>query len=64
MASRLITFKAESRGYSTTGMEVTTLTPIEWLADMQKYIEIYFILSVVEITDKEAKKYAGELKGM
>ena len=38
--------------------------PMEELASFQEFQETYIILNVLPITDEQAKKYDGVLKGM
>jgi len=43
----------------------TTHSPVEWLEDVQKHEdEIYFLINVLPITDKEFTRIDGNLGGM
>lgn len=61
---KLITYRCESRGRVIWGMSVET-NPVEWLEECQQYEDgPYFIVSIIDITDDEAKRIDGSLKGM
>lgn len=45
-------------------MDVTDKKPIEWLADVQQYPEVYILINSEKITDEEADMYDGTFKGM
>ncbi len=38
--------------------------PIEWIHNVQKYLETYILINAQPMTDEQALKYAGTFKGM
>jgi hypothetical protein len=59
----LVTFRSEFRGCITHGMMVAD-DPIEWLAEIQDEPGTFVLLNAQPMTDKQAKEYDGEFKGM
>lgn len=66
MSYNLITYNCVRYvGNDMMGHTITDEDPIEWLAYTQKFNnETYFIVNVLPLTDEQAKKYKGELRGM
>ena len=62
----LITYASRNQGDSMWEfcMEITDKKPILWLAETQKYPEIYVLINSEVLTDDEANEYDGAFKGM
>lgn len=62
---KLITYRCESRGHIIWGQDVVS-NPVEWLESVTKEhpTETYLIVWSMDITDEEAKRIDGALKGM
>ena len=62
---KLITYRCESRGRVLFWGHDVAVNPVEWLEEVQSHdTETYLIVCCIDITDEEANRIDGSLRGM